>query len=193
MTDHLATLPRIETAHGAVSIAKLEDIEGHPAWAGAFAHQRKDARYYEIVDRTIRQEFDYRYLVFWGEGGAVIAIQPVFLLDQDLLAGAGRRALAIAGALRRVLPRALTVRTLMVGCAAGEGHLGSDEPAAAEQAAQALHAALEPVAKQAGARIIVLKEFPAPYREALRTFAENGYTRVPSLPMTQLGIAYPNF
>ena len=41
--------------------------------------------------------------------------------------------------------------------------------------------------------MVVLKEFPAAYREPLECFSNNGYTRVPSLPMTRLNIAYASF
>jgi len=39
----------------------------------------------------------------------------------------------------------------------------------------------------------VLKEFPASYRGALECFLAEGFTRVPSLPMTRLDIDYPSF
>ena len=88
-----------------------------------FRHLRKDSRYYEIVEDTICPEFDYRYFAINDASGLLSAVQPFFLLDQDLLAGAGPRAKAFVNAARRVWPRFLKMRTLMVGCAAGEGHL----------------------------------------------------------------------
>ena len=178
---------------GTASVATRAEIADLPEWRAAFAGQRKDARYYEIVDETIRQGFDYRYLVLQDPSGTVRAIQPVFLLDQDLLQGVGGSARAIVDALRRILPQALTIRTLMVGCAAGEGHLPSDDPDEAAWVACALHAALLPFARKGRARMIVLKEFPADYRDVLRVFAQEGYAKVPSLPMTRLDIAYPSF
>jgi hypothetical protein len=48
-------------------------------------------------------------------------------------------------------------------------------------------------ARVLGAQLIVLKEFPARYRPALDCFLENGFTRIPSLPMTKLCIDYKNF
>jgi predicted N-acyltransferase len=38
-----------------------------------------------------------------------------------------------------------------------------------------------------------MKEFPARYREPLKCFLHQGFTRVPSLPMTRLNIDYPTF
>jgi predicted N-acyltransferase len=43
------------------------------------------------------------------------------------------------------------------------------------------------------ASLIVLKEFPAVYRQPLNCLLHHGFTRVPSLPMTRLNINYPSF
>ena len=73
-----------------VQVKSRAEIQGSAAWMRAFAAQRKDRRYYELLEDTLRQGFDYRYFVLTGEDGEARAIQPFFLLDQDLLAGAAR-------------------------------------------------------------------------------------------------------
>src|SRR5208282_3188023 len=104
-----------------VEIEQRAQIEGSAAWECALAGQRKDRRYYELVEDTIHQGFEYRYFVFSDTAGEVRAIQPFFIADQDLLAGMGSTAGRAAGAIRRVWPRFMRMRTLMIGCAAGEG------------------------------------------------------------------------
>ena len=184
---------RLATADGAVYVATRQELDQAPAWRQAFAGQRKDRRYYEIVEDTIRQGFDYRYFVIENARGEVRAIQPVFLLRQDLLQGVGPRALGIVGRLRRWFPRFLTLRTVMVGCAVGEGQLDGASLESTRWIAARLHEALQAYAKQAKAAMIVLKEFPASYRPALDTFARNGYARVPSLPSIRLHLPYADF
>lgn len=197
----LDTLPRFDTPRGVVYVATGEEVARHPAWAEAFAHCRKDARYYEVVEQTIRQGFAYRYFVIEDAAGRARAVQPFFLLDQDLIQGAGSVVQSVVDRLRRLFPKALTLRTLMVGCAAGEGHLchpanaagneGEDDRAA--WISDCLHDAVKRYARRVKARLVVLKEFHADYRRPLGTFSNNGYARVPSLPMTRLNIDYPTF
>ncbi len=105
-----------------VEVASRADLRRHPHWQYAFAGQRKDHRYYELVEDTLKDGFEYGYFVIKDERGVARAIQPFFLHDQDLLAGTRHMARA-AGAIRRFWPRFLYLRTLMVGCSAGEGHL----------------------------------------------------------------------
>jgi predicted N-acyltransferase len=184
-----ATSPsRITTPFGAVFVATRAQVEASPAWRAAFADHRQDHRYYHIVEDTIRQGFEYRYLVIEDESGAVVAIQPFFVLSQDLLGGAGRVVRAFANVVRRLFPGFVVMRTLMVGCAAGEGHLESDGNGRATHVARVLQATLPRIAADVRASLIVMKEFPAAYRPAMACMSNDGYARIPSYPMTRLRI-----
>jgi hypothetical protein len=168
---------------GTVSVATRAELASCPGWQRTFVNERKDRRYYEIVDDTLVQPaVEFRYLLL--SGGAV---QPFFILDQDLTAGAGKALQAMANVVRKVWPRFLKMRTLMVGCAAGEGHL------AADWIGEELAAVLPQLAHQFNAELVVMKEFPSRYRAGLASFERHGFTRVPSMPMTRLDIGYASF
>src|ERR1700757_5070057 len=108
--------------HRMAMIATREELGSFSGWRDAFSGERKDRRYYEIVNDTLNEPAaEFLYMVL--PGGAV---QPLFVIDQDLLAGSPRGVLAFANGVRRIWPRFLKMRTLMVGCAAGEGHLADE-------------------------------------------------------------------
>ena len=73
----------------------------------------------------------------------------------------------LVGGLRRLWPRFMRARTLMVGCAAGEGHLDGDEASQSATAGIAWPFACR-IARDLNCAMIVLKEFPAKYRAPLR-------------------------
>jgi Acetyltransferase (GNAT) domain len=162
-------------------------------WQTAFARQRKDRRFYELVEDTIHQGFDYRYFAVVDEKGEVRAVQPFLIVDQDLLAGLADRITKLAGLVRRVWPRFLRLSTLMVGCAVGEGHLDGLDEASQQAIANALATAIPAHARHLGASLIVLKEFPAKYRAALRCFVTKGFARIPSMPMVSRSLEYRSF
>jgi len=174
-----------------VYVASRAELAQCSHWARAFADQRKDHRHFELVEDTIHQGFDYRYFVVTDESGDVCAVQPFFTLDQDLVAGTGARTRAVVASLRRLWPRLLTMRTLMVGCAVGEGHL--DGPEANHAHVGLLAATIGEHARELKAQLVVLKEFPARYRPSLACFLDHGYARAPSFPMTRLNIDYDSF
>lgn len=192
MTDS-DDVPRFATEDGDVTVITRRQLLDLPEWKSAFAGRRKDWRYYQIVEETIPQDFDYRYFVLHDRDGAVRAIQPFFLLRQDLLQGAGPRVQAWVGRARRCLPGLLTMRTLMLGCAAGEGHLDPADPERGTVAARQLHRVLVRWARKQRVSMVVLKEFPASYRAILAPFRNNGYTRVPSMPGVRIAIGFDSF
>jgi len=175
-----------------LEVVRRDDLPRFPCWRAAFANERKDHRYYELIEDTLHPEFEYRYFVIKDPSGRVCAVQPFFLLDQDLLVGASPRLGALIDGIRRICPRFMRLRTLMVGCVAGEGHLAGDA-ISGRDCARLMAAFITNHARTLGASLIVLKEFPARYRSALECFLDNGFTRVPSLPMTKLCIDYANF
>ena len=176
-----------------VSVVPRSELAKLPIWKSAFASLRKDRRYYEIVEDTICPDFRYSYFAIHDRDGAPRSIQPFFVLDQDLLVGLGSRALKIAHVIRKLWPRFLVMRSLMVGCAAGEAHLQATGEPARRRDAELLSADIVRLAKEQKACLVVLKEFPSQYRRALSCFLSRGFSRIPSMPMTRLNIAYENF
>lgn len=177
---------------GSVEVVSRAELARCRHWADAFAGRRKDHRYYELVEDTLRQGFEHRYFVIRDAHGLVQAVQPFILLDQDLLDGVDSRIRGLIGVIRRLWPRCLVLRTLMVGCAAGEGHLDG-APASQRASAQCLAAAIVRQARNLRAPLVVLKEFPTEYRETLRCFLDQGFSVIPSMPMTKLNINYADF
>jgi hypothetical protein len=176
-----------------VNVVSRRQLQNCPHWQRAFASQHKDHRYYEIVEDTIHPEFDYRYFVLRDHQGEIQAIQPFFILDQDILAGIHPNFRRLADAIRRRWPRFMFMKTMMVGCVAGEAHLDDGDDSTRAATARSLADAIVGHARALGARLIVLKEFPDQYRDALSCFVRRGFTRIPSMPHTRLNIAYADF
>ena len=210
-SNHIVMMPLSRAAEAATSAPTVEDgkyIPGRMAgvhvisrhqlqncrhWQQAFASQHKDHRYYEIVDDTLHPEFDYLYFAFRDSRGEVRAVQPFFILDQDILAGARPYAGRMIDVARRHWPRFMYMRTMMVGCVAGEAHLDDGDDAARTVNAELLAEVIAKHARSLGVGLIVLKEFPNDYREVLSCFVRGGFTRIPSMPLTRLNIAYSSF
>jgi len=174
-----------------IRIASRDEIAKSSHWQNAFAHERKDHRCYELVEDTLKDGFTYGYFAIESDG-AVCAIQPYFIVDQDLLDGVSGHVKKLIAGIRRFWPRFMRAHMLMVGCAAGEGHLDGD--ATSQCATAELFAQMLPrLARELGCAMVVLKEFPAECRPALQCLRQAGFTRIPSMPMTTLAIDYENF
>lgn len=177
---------------GKARVATLAEVRTLRDWPAAFQGQIKDHRFYELIQETLDCGFEHHYFVFQDHTGAVRAVQPFFFAQQNLLEGvpALHRAVDL---IRRRFPRFCTMRLLMVGCVIGAGRLGLCRAGDGEWVTRALFVALDLYAKSSGAQLVVLKDFPPAQRPTLERFAENGYTRLPSMPLTELPLAYRDF
>ena len=54
---------------GRVEVLSRLELTHCRHWQGAFVGQRKDHRFYELVEDTIRQGFDYQYFAIKGGDG----------------------------------------------------------------------------------------------------------------------------
>jgi predicted N-acyltransferase len=178
----------IPFAQGLAKVVTHAELQNCDAWKRAFQNRCKDHRYYEIVEETLEGGFEYYYLVLEDDSGNVRAIQPVFFVRQNLVEGVPGKIRSVVDLVRKILPRFLTMRVLMAGCAAGTGDLGACDEEDETWVAHALQASLQTYARQNKASLVVLKDFPVKYRAALGAFPSNNYARVPSMPMTRLAL-----
>jgi hypothetical protein len=179
----------IKTTHGHATVVKSSSQIDGPLWAEALKAHCQDHRYYEVVEETLGDDFEHRYLILNNETTGAVAVQPFFMVTQDITAGLPMRIRALVMRVRKKFPRFLNMRILMVGCAAGEGQLDSCEPWAVES----LLETLDQYARQIGAPVILLKDFPASYRKCFASLGGKGYKRVPSMPGTSLKLDFKNF
>ncbi|HSI11938.1 MAG TPA: GNAT family N-acetyltransferase [Chthoniobacter sp.] len=155
----------------------------------AFAARCRDFRYYEVTEAGLPDQFEYRYFVLHDEASGDWAIQPLFFVHQDLLAGLPQSVRSLFSGIRKVWPGFLKMRMIMIGCATAEGDLDHDRPWVGD----ALHEVLELYRRRASASLILLKDFPASYRPALTGFSRSGYQLAPSMPAARLELDFATF
>lgn len=180
-------------AQGTVRFLNLSEVRRLEAWKHAFQDKCKDHRYYELIEETLANDFEYRYAVLEDAAGNVRAIQSIFFVRQNLIEGMRGKFRELVDLVRKMFPRFLTMRVLMVGCAAGVGELDGRDGESERWIAEALRAILRDYARKNKASLVVLKDFPDRYRPALADFSNNGYARVPSMPMTRVALPFQNF
>ena len=162
--------------------------------AAGLADCYENAAYHEIVRSTLTDRFEHLYLVLGDCRNPVRAVQPAFVVREDLLAGVPRGVMPAVRMVRSVFPNALNPKMLMVGCAAGEGQLAGATPADRAWTGRALASVLTRVAKELGAALVVMKEFSSKHRDALQgPMRDAGFARVASMPGAAKPLDFPDF
>jgi hypothetical protein len=180
----------ISTSFGTAEVVHSARSISPEIWRSTFAGEARDSRYYEVIEETLPEKFDYRYLILRNTETGQAAVQPFFFIAQDLTDGLPGKIQQAVARVQQRFPRFLVMRVLMVGCAVGEGQVACKEP----WAVKALHEALQVVARQSRASVIVFKDYPSAHRDTLSLFANDGYRRVPSMPAARVDLVdYKDF
>jgi predicted N-acyltransferase len=165
--------------------------------AGAWEHVRDpddlfmDRRLLQVVARSLSGEAAFRYVLIRDPAGepAAIAYLSTMTIDGTLLAGDGwlRRLVRLVG---KIAPPVVHYRILLCGTplSAGQSHLRFARGADRKNVLAALDRLLTRVAREDGARCVVLKEFSPEELRGLQAFGQLGYHRADSLPMNETGL-----
>lgn len=192
--EPVSHLISIATSFGRALVSNRVPEEDAQTWAAGLQGQAIDHRYYELTHDSLGHQFEHYYLLLKDHSGLTRAIQPFLIVNQDLITGMPEVVRRAMKKVRQRFPSTLVARMLMVGCAAGEGHLVRDHvTGGGEWVAHALREALQPVAREFKAAMIVLKDFPKIYRKILRPLRKAGFARVPSMPGSRLDLNFKNF
>ena len=186
--------PTYDTPEGRLRIVPLAELRKWDGWQGAMSRGLKDHRYYEIVAETLG--FDCRAAVLEDRAGTLRAVQPFFFAEQDLVVTAPRAVRTPVAWMRKIFPRFLRLRMLMVGCAAGEGRLGA-APEQQKWTVENLRKPMLKVARAEKAALVVWKDFPTSYRGVMSALKGApravGYVQIPSMPATSIALEFASF
>ena len=165
--------------------ASARDIDPD-IWANAWNQHAKGNRFNEVVEQGLSDQFEQRYFVLVNSRRDQVSIQTFFVIKQDLTAGLPKAMRNAVTRLRRRWRSFFFMQMLMVGSPAEESLLDREEAWAVE----ALRMAVERYARQARIGLVLLKDFPAEYRELLKAFTSQNYQRIPGLPGVKLELDF---
>jgi predicted N-acyltransferase len=155
-----------------------------------------DVRLLRAVEASMARDATFRYVLFRDADGkpAASACLCTYSVDGTVLVekGFARR---MACALKRISPVLVTYKIVFCGLpfSGGQSHLRFAEGVDQRAILTALDGMLRTIAREDGAKCIVLKEFQEHELSAVEAAGDLGYLRADSLPMNQLGLEHADF
>jgi hypothetical protein len=189
--DEVISIP---FSFGRAVVAHRVPLNDRAVWETGLEGAANDHRYYDLTHEALQHQFVHRYLLLKDNTGTTRAVQPFFLVHQDILVGMPAFVTRMVEKVREKFPSALKLRTLMVGCSAGEGQLVTDsETREFPWVVRALGEVLPRVACALKTELVVFKDFPKANRPFLDRLGRFGFKRIPSMPATRLELGYTSF
>jgi hypothetical protein len=189
-----AQLLSIPTSFGRAVVADRVPPKDAAIWEAGLRGAANDHRYYELTHDALQGQFSHYYLLLKDSTDATRAVQPFFLVNQDVVVGMPGLVTRMVEKLRGRFPSLMKMPVLMVGCSSGEGQLAetNGNPDTA-WLIRALGEALPEVARRLKTELIVFKDFPKVNRPKLDGLKGFGFRRISSMPATKLELKYENF
>ena len=125
------------------------------------------------------------------DGATPVGAAACFLMEYSLDTTVQGPLKAVAAAIKRIVPRAFTLRALVCGQPMGRGRLGV--AGEGRRMVRAVCDAMEQLARQERVGILAFKDFDESYTTLLAGLQDEGFCRVRNLPTTELDIRFPNF
>lgn len=166
---------------------------GQPAWDACFPGALESFDYLAAVEAAGLEGFALRYVLV-ADAGRPVAAVPGFICDYPLdttLNGAGR---SLVGAIRRLSPRAFTVRLAALGSPCTEdvnlGVAPRVDPARRGEIARLALQAFETEALALGCGLMAVKDAPVDAAHVGEAARALGYQPTPGMPSAVLDIDF---
>jgi hypothetical protein len=184
----------VATSFGRAVVADKVPPKDAAIWEEGLREAANDHRYYELTHHALQDQFTHYYLLLKDSSDVTRAIQPIFIVNQDIVLGMPDFVTRMIKKIRGRFPSLMKFRILMIGCSAGEGQLvqGSGTPDE-HWVVRALGEALPHVARKLKTELIVFKDFPKANRPKLDKLNGFSFRRISSMPATMLELNYKNF
>ena len=170
-------------------VRKVSDIP-RPEWDRLFPAVIDDYDFFRTLDESGFGQFEFFYIVVNSPDG-IAAIAPCFTMDYPLDTSAGKAIKSLIAFIRKFLPKAFVLKTVICGVPIGQGNIGvrAQSPAIL----QAICRGMESIAGRHRSNIMAFKDFNRSYSALLSPLVNDGFIKLDSLPTAEMAISFSGF
>lgn len=161
-------------------------------WNGVFPKALENYHFFKTLDESSFDQFSFFYIMVYDKDFPIGATS-CFIMDFSIdiaVRGVLKRFLGLA---KKIFPNMCTFRALMCGLPMGVGRIGIAADADRERVMDAISDALEKIAKDQKAPLMIFKDFAASYDNMLKPLLSRRFLRVESFPSTEMDIGFTSF
>jgi predicted N-acyltransferase len=168
---------------------KIEEIP-RKDWDSVFPAVLESHAFFKTLDESNFEQFSFYYLSIYDHNN-IIGVAPCFLMEFSLDLGVKGWVRVLYGFLKKIFPKIFKMKVLFCGLPMGQGRLGIKGDTI--KVINTICNSLEEIAAQEKAPMIFFKDFDSTYEERLSVLRKKGFTRMNSLPLTEMPINFNSF
>ena len=170
-------------------VGKIEEIPPGD-WGKTFPDVVENYHFFKALDESNLSQFSFFYILVYDNDipvGSTSCFVMNFPLDIAVTGGLKK----ITNFIKRVSPGIINPRILVCGLPMGQGRIGL--AGELKKVFTAIYRGMEEIARKERAGIIAFKDFNASYFNLFDKLLDRGFTRIRSLPSTDMDISFASF
>ena len=170
-------------------VSRIEEIPVQD-WESVFPKVTENYYLFKSLDESHLEQFSFYYIIAYDNAIAVAATS-CFLMRFPFDMTVHGPLKTFLSFIKKLMPNILCPKVLICGLPMGQGRIGiaKDCPGAME----AICAGMEKIAKEQKAEMFLYKDFNATYDALFSPLLKKGFSRVESLPSTDMAITFSSF
>ena len=158
-------------------------------WNRVFPDVLERYDFFKTLDESHLDQFSFYYIMAY-DGTTPVCAVPCFIMNYSLdtsIAGPIKR---ITNSIKKRMPNIFNIKALVCGTPLGQGRMGMGDHS------DHMHVILrrmEQIAKKNKVAIIAFKDFDKTYNKVFDPLRKKGFSKLDSLPWTELDIRFKNF
>ena len=179
---------RKKLGHKTKVVKKISDIPVGD-WNKVFPDVLESYDYFKTLDESNLGQFSFYYIMVYHRATPICAA-PCFLMNYSLDTSISGPIKRITNAIKKRMPNIFNLKALICGTPLGQGRIGiGDHP----DCMRVILRRMEQIAKKNKVAIIAFKDFDKTYNKALDPLRKKGFSKLTSLPWTELDIRFKTF
>lgn len=172
-------------------LRKIQEISPED-WGRVFPKALENYYFFKTLDESDFGQFSFYYILVY-DNGLLVGVTSCFLMDYPLDIAVQGRPKRWIDFIKKFAPNILNARTLICGLPMGQGRIGISPEADSRKVVKAICESMERIAREEKAKIIAFKDFNCDYRDLLDPLIDDGFSRIETLPFTDMEIDFASF
>ena len=159
-------------------------------WNKTYPDVLESYDFFKTLDESNLEQFSLYYIMVYDRATPVGAT-VCFLMDYPMDSDLGGPLKRITGLIKKIMPKIFSMKILFCGMPLGQGRIGITREA--DSVMHVITRRIEQLAKKNKAAVIVFKGFDKASAALLDPLKKSGFSKIKSLPSTELKINFKDF
>jgi len=179
----------LRLAFKTVVVRKISELP-RSHWEKVFPDVLESYDFFKAIDESNLEQFSLYYIMAYGRATPVGAT-VCFLMDYPMDSNIKGPVKRITNSIRKLMPNIFSLKILFCGMPLGQGRIGV--AGQADAVMKAILRRMERIARKNRAAVIVFKGFDQASAALLDPLQKSGFSKIESLPSTELKIDFKDF